>query len=192
MSQSSLFRDIVLSTIAATLVWAACGLQGQETVKPKPTEQTGFDVIGIEARTNNSQESGSDGAIPKQWQRLFMEGVLDRIPDRLDQSIIAVYTNYASDWNGDYTYILGARVRPGTKVPAGMVAVNVPVGKYIEFVSARGPAPQVVPETWKQIWTYFHEPGGVPPRAYQADFERYEEMSDPNNVQVRIYIGVKP
>ena len=160
-------------------------------MSPKVTDQSGFDVIGIEVRTNNAQEATSGGAIPQQWQRLFMEGILDRIPDRLDQSVVAVYTNYASDWNGDYTYILGARVKPGTKAPAGMVSVNVPAGKYVEFTSARGPAPQVVPNLWKEIWTYFHEPG-KPERAYQADFEAYDDMSDPNNVQMRIYIGVKP
>ena len=160
-------------------------------MRPKPTEQPAFEVIGIEARTNNSMESGADGAIPKQWQRLFTENVLPRIPDRLDQSIVAVYTNYASDWNGDYTYILGAKVKSGTKAPEGMVSAKVPPGRYEQFVSARGPSPQVVPDLWKQIWSYFHEPGN-PSRAYQTDFERYDDMSDPKNVQARIYIGVKP
>ncbi len=160
-------------------------------MKPKPTEQIAFDVIGIEVRTNNAQEATSGGAIPQQWQRLYMQGVLDQIPDRLDQSVVAVYTKYASDWNGDYNYILGARVKPGTKPPAGMVLVSVPAGKYMEFTSARGPAPQVVPNLWKEIWTYFHEPGN-PVRAYRADFEVYDEISNPNSIQMKIYVGVKP
>jgi predicted transcriptional regulator YdeE len=164
--------------------------QAEDAMKPKLTEQTAFDVIGIEVRTNNTQEATSGGAIPQQWQRLYMEGILDKVPDRIDQSVVAVYTKYASDWNGDYTYILGARVKPGTKAPAGMVSVSVPTGKYVEFVSARGPAPQVVPNLWKEIWTYFHEPGN-PARDYKADFEAYHDMSDPNNVQMRIFIGVK-
>ena len=169
----------------------AMTLYAEDAMKPKATEQATFNVIGIEVRTNNAQEATSGGAIPQQWQRLYMEGVLDRIPDRLDQSVVAVYTKYASDWNGDYTYILGARVKPGAKVPAGMVSVTVPAGKYIEFTSAQGPAPQVVPNLWKEIWTYFHEPGN-PERAYKADFEVYDDMSDPNNVQAHIFVGVKP
>jgi predicted transcriptional regulator YdeE len=160
-------------------------------MKPKLIEPSSFVVIGIETRTNNSAESTSDGAIPKQWQRLFQEGVLNRIPDRLDQSVVAVYTNYASDWNGDYTYILGAKVKPGTKAPAGMVAVSIPAGKYVGFISAQGPSPQVVPDTWKQVWAYFQVPGN-PPRAYGADYEVYDDMADPNNVQVKLFIGVKP
>jgi predicted transcriptional regulator YdeE len=177
--------------IAATFTLAGDGTAAQDTMQPKQTEQAGFEVIGIETRTNNAQESGPGGAIPKQWQRLFAEGILDRIPDKADHSIIAVYTTYASDWNGDYTYILGAKVKPGTKVPAGMVAVSVVKGQYIEFTSARGPSSQVVPNLWKEIWTYFHQPGN-PERAYKADFEAYDDVSDPNNVQVRVYIGIKP
>ena len=160
-------------------------------MKPKTTEQTAFDVIGIETRTNNAQEATANGAIAKLWQRLFAEGILGQIPDRADQSVTVVYTNYASDWNGDYTYTLGAKVKPGTKAPAGMVLVTIPAGKYAEFQSARGPGQQVVPELWKQIWTYFHDPGS-PARAYKADFERYGTPSDPNDVQANIFIGVKP
>jgi predicted transcriptional regulator YdeE len=173
------------------IVLTGISLLAEDAMKPKPSEQTAFDLVGIEVRTNNAQEATSGGAIPQQWQRLYMQGVLDQIPDRLDHSVIAVYTKYASDWNGDYNYILGARVKPGTKVPAGMVLVNVPGGKFIEFTSETGLPAQVVPNLWKEIWTYFHEPGN-PERAYKADFERYDDLSNPNSVQVKIYIGVKP
>lgn len=166
-------------------------MHAQDVTQPRSAEQSGFAVIGIETRTNNAQESAGNGAIPQLWQRLFAEGILDRIPDRADESITVVYTNYASDWNGDYTYTLGAKVKPGTKAPAGMVLVTVPAGKYLEFQSARGPGHEVVPAVWKQIWTYFQQPGN-PARAYKSDFERYQGPSDPNNVQAQIYIGVKP
>lgn len=159
-------------------------------MKPKLTDQSAFDVIGIETRTNNAAESTGNGAIPKQWQRFFVEGVLDRIPDKSEQSIIVVYTNYASDWNGDYSYILGAKVKPGTKAPEGMVAVTVPAGKYAEFESARGSGQTVLPEAWKQIWTYFQQPGR-PARSYKTDFEHYEYPSDQANVQAHIFLGVK-
>src|SRR5271165_7035503 len=71
MRQACLFRVIVLSIVTAALVRTAIGLQGQEAMKP--TEQTAFDVIGIEARTNNEQEAQGNGAIRRQWQRLFKE-----------------------------------------------------------------------------------------------------------------------
>ena len=163
----------------------------QDALKPKLTDPSGFEVIGIEARTNNSQESTGGGAIPKQWQRLFMENLLGRIPDRIDQSIVAVYSNYASDWNGDYTYALGARVKPRSKSPEGMVAKNIPGGKFLEFTSKRGRPELVVPDMWKEVWAYFQVPGN-PTRAYGTDFEIYDDLSDPSNVQVKLYVGVKP
>src|SRR5271169_2164702 len=99
-------------------------LRAQEMTKPTATDQTDFSVIGISAQTNNTVEANGEGAIPKLWQRLFAEGVLNRIPDRSDEAIVAVYTKYVTDQNGDYTYVLGARVKPGTKPPKGMVAVT--------------------------------------------------------------------
>ena len=165
-------------------------LQADETMKPTSTEQTAFEVIGIEVRTNNAAEAGADGEIPKLWQRLFMEGLLSRIPSRADESIVAVYTKYASDATGDYTFILGAKVAPGTKAPEGMVAVSIPAGTYLEFISAKGAGQDVVPPLWRQIYGYFQGPG-IPPRAFQTDFERYDGPFDPNSMQAHIYIGVK-
>ena len=66
---------------------------------PQPTKSdvATFDVIGISVRTNNTTEAGGNGQIPQLWQRLFMEGILSAIPDRADEAIVAVYTNYAGD-----------------------------------------------------------------------------------------------
>jgi predicted transcriptional regulator YdeE len=186
-------REFKISIAILFAVIAALGaafMHAQDTAKPKPVEQSSFDVIGIETRTNNAKEPTGNGEIPKLWQRLFNEGILNNIPDRTDQGITVVYTNYASDWNGDYTYILGAKVKSGTKAPAGMVSVTVPAGKYVAFQSARGTGQMVVPEVWKQIWAYFQEPGS-PVRAYKSDFERYETPSDPSSVQANIFMGVK-
>jgi predicted transcriptional regulator YdeE len=187
--KSNVLHSFLIAAAALTL--GATILSAQDTMKPQSTQQDAFEVIGIQVRTNNAKEASGDGAIPKQWQRFFAEGILNQIPEKTDQAITVVYTNYASDWNGDYDYTLGAKVKSGTKAPEGMVSVTVPAGKYLEFESARGPGQNVVPELWKQIWAYFQDPGN-PARAYKADFERYGVMSDPANVQAHIFIRVKP
>jgi len=176
--------------IALIFFLSLVALLAQEAAKPKMEDQTSFDVIGISARTNNTAEMGPNGEIPKLWQRLFGEGIVNQIPDRAGEEIVAVYTNYASDWNGDYTYILGAKVKSGTKAPNGMTAVSIAPGKYEEFVTAKGPGQEVVPAAWMKIYTFFQQPS-VPPRAYKTDFETYAP-SDPANVQGHIFIGVKP
>lgn len=161
------------------------------TLQPQVAEQPGFTVIGIEARTNNTKEAGSDGIIGKQWQRLMSEHLLESIPGKLGPDIYAVYTEYASDANGDYTYILGAKVEPAAKPPDGMVRVDVPAGRYAEFTSEKGPVQKVVPGTWKQVWEYFSN-ARHGQRAYRADYELYDQRAaDPANAQVAVNIGLK-
>jgi predicted transcriptional regulator YdeE len=184
-----LFR-LPITTCLAALFLLPASLGAQQVIKPNSTEQTSFDVIGIQTRTNNAKEASGNGQIGNLWQRLFQEGALNQITGRADEFITVVYTDYASDWNGDYTYTLGTKVKPGTKPPDGMVAVTVQPGKYLEFVSEIGQRQQVAPEAWKKIWTYFQNPSS-PQRAYKTDFERYAP-TDPADVQAHIFLGVKP
>ena len=150
-----------------------------------------FDVVGIAVRTSNQQEMGPGGKIPQAWAQLFRGQILDRIPGKIDGNIIAVYCDYESDKDGAYTYLLGARVAPGTAVPGDLSYWRVPAGSYAVFTTERGAMPQVLIDTWMHIWNLDPtQPGGN--RAYQADFELYDERSrDPNDAQVDVYIGVR-
>ena len=177
----------------AAAAFGVCAALAEVTVKPRIVEQEQFQVVGIEVSTNNAKEAGPDAIIGKQWQQFLSQGLLQQIPDRADQNIIALYTDYASDANGQYTFILGARVRPAPNpmIPSGMVVKTVPAGKYTVFTSERGPVAKVVVETWKQIWSYYQSPANGQ-RAYRADFELYDQRAaDPKNAQVDIYIGIK-
>jgi CubicO group peptidase (beta-lactamase class C family)/predicted transcriptional regulator YdeE len=162
-----------------------------EAMNPKVVERDGFTVIGITARTTNAKEMTPDGVIGKQWMRIFQEGVLGKIPNKADASIVAVYTDYASDHNGEYTYLLGVRVTSDAEVPEGMVAKNIPGGKFAVFTSDKGPAPQVVPATWMKINSLPQDAvGGA--RLYRTDYEIYDERArDPQNLQVDVYVGIK-
>jgi predicted transcriptional regulator YdeE len=77
--------------IALIFFLSLVALLAQEAAKPKMEDQTSFDVIGISARTNNTAEMGPNGEIPKLWQRLFGEGIVNQIPDRAGEEIVAVY-----------------------------------------------------------------------------------------------------
>jgi CubicO group peptidase (beta-lactamase class C family)/predicted transcriptional regulator YdeE len=154
-------------------------------------ERDGFTVIGIAARTNNVKEMAADGVIGKQWGRLVQEGLLAKIPNKADTSIVAVYTDYASDHNGDYTFLLGARVKSDSDVPAGMVAKKIPSGKFAVFTTEKGPAQKVVPKTWMTINSLPKTDVGGD-RVYQADYEIYDERAaDPTNMVADIYVGIR-
>jgi predicted transcriptional regulator YdeE len=90
-----------------------------------------FTVVGISARTNNAREAGTEGAIPQIWHRLVQEGLDRKIPNSVGQEVYGVYTDYASDHNGDYTFVAGKAVTAGTVPPEGMLAVTIPAGRHI-------------------------------------------------------------
>jgi predicted transcriptional regulator YdeE len=184
------FRAVLVAFTVVLSVYACFAGVG---LTPRIVDQESFKLVGITASTNNQKESGPDAIIGKLWQQFLSEGLLTKIPDRVDQSIIAVYTDYATDANGQYTFILGAKVKPipTPTLPEGMVVKLVPAGRYVVFTSERGPVAKVVIETWKQIWSYYESPANGQ-RAYRADFEVYDQRAaDPNNAQVDIYIGLK-
>lgn len=159
---------------------------------PKKVHRDGFSVVGIEVRTTNAKEMSGAGAIPKQWQRFFQDGIQQKIPDRVDGTIYAVYTDYASDRNGEYSFVIGVKVGPNAKAPEGMVLKKVPAGEYAEITSDQGPVGKVVTAAWLQIWSLEDKAqlGGT--RAYRADFEVYDQRAaDPQHSQVDIFVGVK-
>ncbi|MGB8066056.1 MAG: GyrI-like domain-containing protein [Candidatus Sulfotelmatobacter sp.] len=164
---------------------------GDTGMNPKVVERGGFTVVGIAARTSNAREMTADGIIGKQWGRLMQEGLLAKIPNKADRNIVAVYTDYASDHNGEYTYVLGARVKSDGNVPAGMVAKKTPAGRFAVFTSEKGPTAKVVPETWMKI-NSLPQPAVGGDRVYRADYEIYDERAaDPANSQVDVYVGIK-
>src|SRR5205823_9688219 len=64
------------------------------------------------------------------YTTLFRSGIQAKIPDKVGSNIYAVYSDYASDHNGAYTYVIGAMVKDGTAPPEGMVAIRIPAGQY--------------------------------------------------------------
>jgi predicted transcriptional regulator YdeE len=161
-------------------------------VEPRIVEQQEFSVIGIQVRTSNARETTGGGAIPKQWDKFFEGKIADKIPNKVDSDIYAVYTGYASDRDGEYDFIIGMKVTRVSDVPPGMVAKKVPSGRFAIVTSAQGAVAEVVPKAWQQVWSLEDNKqlGGA--RAYKADFELYDQRSqNPHDSQIDIYVGVK-
>ncbi len=163
----------------------------QSATSPVTTEaQPGFTVVGFSVRTSNQKEAGGNGEIPQLWQHVMQQELLDNVPQRTDNNLIAIYTDYSSNEKGEYTYVLGVRVSTVEKVPDGMIQVNVPAGKYAIVNSEKGPLPDVMPKVWQRIWAMpAAELGGQ--RAFKTDFEVYPEAFDWQNAQVAVHLGLK-
>ena len=163
---------------------------GASSMQPKIVDQDEFQVVGIVARTTNAKEMSGEGIIGSQWGKFYKDGILDKIPDKVDSTIYAVYTVYESDRNGEYDFVIGAKVSSAPVIPPGMVARKIPKGRYAVVMTASGPVQQVVPQAWKEVWDL--EDNKQIRRAYKADFEVYDQRSrDPQNSQVDLYIGIK-
>jgi predicted transcriptional regulator YdeE len=181
---------IALAMVTCSVV-AFPGAKKVTDMNPRAVEQEGFTVVGIAVRTSNAQQTTAARPIGKQWERLFKEGLLAAIPNKVDGKIMAVYSEYATDKDGEYTYLLGARVRKVESVPEGMTAKNVPAGRYAVFTSERGPVEKVVVEMWRRVWeTPKNALGGD--RTYKADFEVYDQRAqNPADSVVDLYVAVR-
>lgn len=142
-----------------------------------------FWIAGLKTRTNNAAEMSGDNKIRELWKRLFAENIVAAL-DVVDSPIYAVYTDYASDQNGDYTFLLGYRVAGGASTLKGLDAVQVRTGKYAVLTAEAGPPPVVVPALWKRIWSMEEvQLGGK--RAFQTDYEVHGEAP------VEIHVGLR-
>jgi predicted transcriptional regulator YdeE len=149
-----------------------------------------FYVIGISARTSNAKELSGNGVIGALWHHFFSRSLLSRIPNRIDGDIVAVYFDYASDKEGEYNFLIGARVENLDHVPDEMTGYEVPAQDYALFTSEQGQMPGIEIALWQKIWR--QEDAGDLKRAYIADYVIYDKRShDPANAVVDIHIGLK-
>lgn len=115
---------------------------------------------------------------------------MTKIPEAVSSEIYAVYSNYESDFNGDYDFTLGLRSPTQKEIP-GLNKVQIPEGNYVHLETEKGPSNKVVFELWQKVWKLSDkELGGT--RAYKADYEVYGMSAvDPDNAVVDLLLGIK-
>ncbi|WP_339715529.1 GyrI-like domain-containing protein [uncultured Kriegella sp.] len=150
-----------------------------EKIKIQP-----FKIIGISISTSNEDIQKTQD-IARLWEKFIVANIAEKIPNRIDSSILSIYTHYESDHKGAYDTILGCRVNTLDDIPEGMVGESFEGGTYVKFVSKGDLSKGVVYKTWVRIWN------SPLRRSYTADFEVYGEKSqDPKNAEVDIFVAV--
>ncbi|WP_462253873.1 GyrI-like domain-containing protein [Ferruginibacter sp.] len=144
-----------------------------------------FYVIGIAVTTTN--ENGQSGIdIPALWNKFMTEGVLERIPNKIDNTLYCVYTDYEKDHTKPYTTILGCKAESLDSIPDGMIGKTIEDGNYVQHIAKGNLLQGVVFNEWVKIWNSTIE------RSYTADFEVYgQKAQNPENAEVDIFIAVK-
>jgi len=150
----------------------------------KETNLGAFTIVGISVRTNNKDGKGLTD-IGGLFHKFFSEQIAASIPDKVSEEVYCVYTDYESDFMGDYTTIIGCKVFDTKNLPTGLVVKHIPKCKYREY-SASGTIHEAVGKIWTHIWQSTDID-----RAYVADFDVYGiEAQDPQNAVVYTYLSV--
>lgn len=143
-----------------------------------------FKIIGVSVEsTNENGQAAHD--LGELWQKFYVENIPGKIPNAVGQEVYSIYTDYETDCTGKYTSIIGLQVSSLEDIPDGLIGREFAGGTYTKFV-AKGPMPDAVVDTWKEIW----EKDNLLGRKYTADFEVYGAQSQiGENSEVDIYIA---
>lgn len=151
-------------------------------------------LVGITVRTNNrNEENWMSGKIFPCVLKYFNEKLFEKIHNRKNPGrTFCVYTEYESDYNGDYTYFIGEEVTSfNLPLEGELKPLTIKPQKYVKFTTEPGPMPDVLKNAWQAIWKMSDADFGSP-RHYYADFEIYDERAkDHNNLVLDLYIGIK-
>ncbi|NVJ52717.1 MAG: GyrI-like domain-containing protein [Campylobacteraceae bacterium] len=140
-----------------------------------------FYVSGITTRTNNETELNDENPkIPALWQKYVDENIEGKTFNKAkSMAMYGVYNKYESDVNSDYDYTIAVEVTKPKN------AITIEKDRYLVFTK-EGEFPDVVIETWKDVWDYFASETCEYERAYNYDFEKYAKENE-----IEIYISIK-
>lgn len=133
-------------------------------------------IHGLEVRTSPATAAHD---IPALWGR-FLARPLDA------EQVYAVYCDYASDFRGIYTLVLGVAADADAPVAPGLRRVTVPAGRFARFSACGNPA-EAIGRAWSEI-----NGAGCSDRRYVADFERYDAHAmRPEYADAEVLVGLR-
>ncbi|MFI5342816.1 MAG: GyrI-like domain-containing protein [Chlamydiales bacterium] len=150
------------------------------TVVHKPTMM----IVGIACRTSNAPDAGPQD-IPRLWGQFYSEVIINQIPNKVSNEVVALYCDYEGDYTQPYSLVIGCPVHSVDVIPKGMVTKIIPSGSYALF-RAVGEYPASLIETWGTIWQTKLM------RTYTGDFEFYgDQFTSGSPKEVEVLIAIK-
>lgn len=162
----------------------------QEWSEPKIIKREAFQIIGISTKTSNANELTAQAKIPQLWQDFYEKNIVDQLSKLDNQNVYGLYSDYETDVNGNYTITIGVEASKMNDASPEWVIKTIPAAKYLVFTSHKGKMPEIVIQTWQEIWAWFAN--SEVERTYTGDFELYDERcANPQEAQVEVYIAIK-
>ena len=141
-------------------------------------------VTGIKIKTTN-QDGKAMQDIGMTWQKLFANGIYEKISNKVNSKTMGLYTEYEGDYTKPYTFIAGAEVSKEVQIGEELESIIIPKGKYAKFIIT-GDVQNSVGQAWQEIWNMDLK------RKYTCDFEEYQNNSeDMQKQEIHIYIALE-
>jgi predicted transcriptional regulator YdeE len=142
-------------------------------------------LVGLRLSHKTANANGQAAQdIGQLWQRFQSDQIGNQIVNKVDNTVYSVYFEYDGDYRDPFSYFIGCPVTSAEGQPDHLESITIPSGSF-EVFQAKGKMPDCIGEAWQSIWAAKID------RAYQCDFEVYDERSyDWQNAEVDIYIGV--
>lgn len=141
----------------------------------KTVYHDGFEVIGLGLALESGNQPEKIGQL---WQQFFQNEVVEKIPGKVNENLIGLYTDYEGDQTAGMMVVVGAAVMDTELAPEGMVKKSIPAGNYAVFTAEKA---EDVGKVWHEIWNTDLK------RTFVADFEVYKMDGSP----IEIYIGIE-
>ncbi|WKN41116.1 effector binding domain-containing protein [Tunicatimonas pelagia] len=171
--------DIPLSSASPNLAENQNHLN-MKTVKIEP-----FQLIGISVRTTNENGQAAQD-IGQLWSKFMAENMLSKIPNKVDDTVYSLYTDYEGDHTQPYTTILGCKVNSLDEIPEEMAGRSFDGGNYVKTTAKGDLAQGLIINHWSKIWATELA------RRYTADFEVYgTKATNPSDAEVDILVAVE-
>ena len=133
-------------------------------------------IAGIKTITDNKE---GISLIPQLWGQFFNDNIIETIENKTPSTkMFAAYTEYESDENGKYTFLLGAEVQDIKTNKTITAFATIPAGKYAVFTIDNK---DKVIDVWQYVWQRTLD------RNYITDFEAYDMTTE----KVKIFVGLK-
>ena len=140
-------------------------------------------IVGIKIKTTNKDGKAMQD-IGMTWQKLFANGIYEKISNKVNSKTMGLYTEYEGDYTKPYTFIAGAEVSKEVQIGEELESIIIPKGKYAKFIIT-GDVQNSVGQAWQEIWNMDLK------RKYTCDFEEYQNNSeDMLKQEIHIYIAL--
>lgn len=139
-------------------------------------------VAGLTARTSNS-DVNMPVVIGGLWSNFYQNGVYSSINNKISGKALGIYSDYESDYMGEYDITVACEVLDFTALADGVSTKIIPAGKYAKFI-IKGHMQKAVAEFWEKLWDIDLD------RKYEFDYEEYQD-SNIDDAEIHIYISLK-